>query len=160
MKLPTRKSNRLPNYNYSENGSYFITVCTAEKSCILWDSNHHEVSSYDDVNLSPAGKLVDAALRAIPEHYSGVQLEKYVVMPNHIHLLLQINTVGAITNRPPSSVSQIIKQMKSAVTKQLGYSIWQKSYHDHVIRNRQDYLEVWQYIENNPKKWTLDEMYV
>ena len=84
-----------------------------------------------------------------------LQVEKYVIMPNHLHMILWIKE----TEENPPTISHVIQQMKGAVTKQLGVSIWQKSFHDHVIRGKQDYLEIWEYIENNPLKWTLDRYY-
>ena len=146
-----RKKNRLSTYDYSEIGFYFITICTEDKRCVLGHIAESEEQPH--VELSRWGTAVDAAIRGIPSHYPYVTLDKYVIMPNHIHLILWLKE----ENR--ASVSHIIQQMKGAVTKQLGVSIWQKSFHDHVIRGDEDYREIWQYIENNPLKWTLDRYY-
>ena len=80
-------------------------------------------------------------------------------MPNHIHLLLQIHTDndGACIHMP--SISIVVQQMKGYITKQLGYSVWQKRYHDQVVRGEKDYRKIWEYIENNPVKWTEDCFY-
>lgn len=81
-------------------------------------------------------------------------------MPNHIHLLLIIE--GSIDGRPlvAPTISRVIKQMKGYVSKQIGYSVWQKSFIDHIIRNEKDYIEHYTYIENNPVKWEMDELYI
>jgi len=75
-------------------------------------------------------------------------------MPNHIHMLITIDTSGRTQFAP--TVSRIVKQFKGSITKQIGYSIWQKSFHDHVVRNEEDYLHIWKYIDENPAMWTED----
>ena len=80
-------------------------------------------------------------------------------MPNHVHLLLQISSeVNGRTLFAPT-VDRVIKQTKGVITKQIGFSIWQKSFHDHVIRDEQDYLKIWNYIDTNPAKWQEDKYY-
>ena len=160
MDLPKRKPNRLKSYDYSMPGAYFVTICTKERKCILWETVGASIACPQDVILSHPGKIVDAAIRGIPKHYPAITVDKYVIMPNHIHLLLQIH--GDQNGNPVSTspVSIVIQQMKGYVTKQLGCSIWQKLYHDHVIRDEQDYRMIWNYIEGNPMKWTEDCFYI
>ena len=105
--------------------------------------------------LSEAGAIVDGAIRAIPAHYPSVMLDKYVIMPNHVHLILNLQDTG----KPCLSISRIVQQLKGIITKRLCKNIWQIHFHDHVIRNAQDYREIWQYIDNNPTKWSLDRYY-
>ncbi len=93
-----------------------------------------------------------------PEHFPGVQIDKYVVMPNHIHAIVVIGS-GAT-----ASLSTVLGSYKSAVTKQSHrcfpeIRIWHKSFYDHIIRNDQSYREIWQYIDDNPRKWMDDELY-
>ena len=80
-------------------------------------------------------------------------------MPTHIHLILQINTDENGRPMVAPTISTVIQQMKGYVTKQLSRSIWQKLFHDHVIRNENDYPIIWEYIENNPVQWELDCFY-
>lgn len=157
-----RRSNRLKGYDYSQAGYYFITVCTAGHTKLLGEvcSGAHCAPPY--TRLSQSGRAVDAVIRQIPEYHPGACVDKYVIMPNHIHLILVLReiewrTMCAATHRP--SVPAVIHGMKEAVTKQLGHSIWQKSYHDHIIRNNADYLRIWQYIDTNPAKWREDCYY-
>ena len=110
--------------------------------------------------LSRYGRLVDEAIREIPLHYPAVSVDHYVVMPNHIHLLLQIHTDADGRPMVAPTVSRVVQQLKGAITKRIGYSVWQKLFHDYVIRGEKDYWKIWQYIENNPAKWEEDCFYM
>lgn len=160
MDLPKRKSNRLQGYDYSTPGAYFITVCVKDKKCILWQTVGASIARPHKPDLSPIGKIVDRAIQDIPVHYPAYSVDHYTVMPNHIHILLQIHTDehGQVMLAP--TVSTVIQQLKGIVTKQVGRSIWQKLFHDHIIRGEQDYQKIWQYIDGNPSKWADDCFYV
>ena len=136
-----------------------MTVCVKDKKPLLWNNVGASIARPQDVNLSAYGKIVDDAIRQIPIHYPDVNVDNYVVMPNHIHLLLSIE--GNIDGRAmlAPTISRVIQQMKGYVSKQIGHSIWQKSFIDHIIRNERDYIEHYTYIENNPVKWELDDLY-
>ena len=146
-------------YDYSNAGVYFVTVCTKDKKPLLWNNVGASIARPQSANLSVYGKIVDDAIRQIPIHYPDVNIDNYVVMPNHIHLLLSIE--GNIDGRPvvAPTISRVIQQMKGYVSKQIGYSIWQKLFIEHIIRNERDYIEHYTYIDNNPIKWELDELY-
>ena len=154
-RLPERKKNRLQSYNYQTPGSYFLTLCTENRACLLGHVTEASEAQQSRVVLSTAGRVVDEAIRAIPAHYPGVLLDKYVIMPNHVHLILILQDRGELC----PSVSRMIQQLKGIVTKRLGRNIWQIHFHDHVIRGEADYREIWQYIDNNPTKWYLDRYY-
>ena len=109
-------------------------------------------------HLSEAGEITDSAILNIPKCYPPVILDKYVIMPNHIHLLLRLQNEDGRPMVAPT-VSTVIQQLKGYVTKQVGQSIWQKSFHDHIIRNEESYKQIWQYIETNPIKWEEDCFY-
>ena len=94
----------------------------------------------------------------IPLHYPLVYIDHYVVMPNHVHILLRIDTDCGRAMHAPTA-SRVIQQMKGIVTKQLGGSIWQKSFYDEIVRSEQDYLAYWNYIEGNPSKWAEDKYF-
>ena len=102
---------------------------------------------------------MEQAIQNIEHHYPSISVDHYVVMPNHIHLLLQINTDENGRPMVTPTISIVVQQMKGYVTKQLGRPIWQKLFHDHVIRNENDYRIIWEYIENNPVQWELDCFY-
>lgn len=160
MEQPRRKPNRLKDYDYSTAGAYFITICTKDRKSLLWEDVGASIARPAAVRLSPCGHIVDQAIRQIPAHYPAVLLENYTVMPNHIHLLLRIDTDpdGRALDAP--TISQVIQQMKGIVTKRIGWPIWQKLFHDHVIRNERDYLKIWEYIEYDPIRWKEDCFFI
>ena len=153
--LPKRKPIRIENYDYSTPGTYFITVCTANREKIFWDGVGADIIRPENVPLSIAGKIMEQGILQISEHYKNVSVDKYCVMPDHIHFILRIESDidGRMVSAP--TVSTVVGSMKRWVSRQIGRSIWQKSFYDHGIRNQQDYDEIWQYIENNPLKYTL-----
>jgi len=143
---------------------YFITVCIKGRQRLLGEI----IKGIDGarVILSETGKCVVDTICEIPEHYSNVSVEKYCIMPDHIHMIICLNadTGGRIQTVCPGisaptvgmpSVSQIVGSMKRKASKRAGYSLWQKSFYEHIIRNDDDYLETVQYIENNPEKELL-----
>ena len=177
-----RKPNRLEYYDNTSNGAYFITICVKDRKCILSriSVGADSIRPYQ-VLLTRNGQIVDKAIRSVPSHYDNVSVDHYVIMPNHVHLLLRIENgsgqiisasteseaCGRIISAPTDaeiggrviSVSTVIGSLKRIVSKELGYSVWQKSYYDHVIRDERDDQIRWQYIENNPAKWAQDEYY-
>ena len=145
MEHPERKVNRLNEYDYSQNGAYFVTICTQGRRKIL--SN----IVGDDAHIVPTayGRVVEKYIRNVPE------IEKYVIMPDHIHMIVRLDngSMWASTpTKPNKNVSNIVRSLKILTTKEICCSIFQRSYYDHVIRNQQDYDEIWMYIENNPRK--------
>ena len=155
--METRKHNRLKEYDYSQNGYYFITICTTERSKILCDISVGANCVRPKTIFSEIGKLVDENIRILNDTYETVRVDKYVIMPNHIHLIVVIQN-GRTQFAP--TMSRIIKQFKGRITKQVGFCIWQKSFYDHIIRDENDYLRIWEYIENNPYKWTEDKYFI
>ncbi len=160
MTLPKRKPVRLTDYDYSSAGVYFITVCIKDRKSLFWNNVGATIGRPQKHELSKYGKIADCAIHQIPQHYPDIKLDNYVVMPNHIHLLLSIegDTLGRPVVAP--TISQVVQQMKGYVSKQIGCSIWQKSFIDHIISNEKDYIEHYKYIENNPINWAEDDLYV
>jgi len=153
--LPKRKQNRIKDYDYSMPGAYFITVCTANREQILWNTVGEVINLPYYLMLSPVGKVVEQAVKQIEEHYEDVSIDKYCIMPDHIHFILHIHAAesGRMISSP--TVSTIVGQMKRWTSKQIGKPIWQKSFYDHGIRDERDYQEIWQYIDNNPLKYLI-----
>lgn len=159
-KMTQRKKNRLTDYDYSKPGAYFITICTDKHKCLFWRKNEHPLLKPEYTKqLSEYGKLVDKAIKDIPDHYPFVSVDKYVVMPNHIHILLRINTDENGRPMVAPTISTVIQQAKGVISKKIGYSVWQKLYYDHVVRNSVDYQEIWNYIDQNPLNWKKDKFY-
>ena len=164
-KLPKRKRNRLKNYDYSSSGAYFITICTKDRKNIFWDRSQPDfvgentILPPDSVMLSSYGKIVEEAVNSIPESYSHIELLQYVIMPNHVHMLLLIPYDSGRMISSPTSILTAVGQMKRYASKKIGSAIWQKSFHDHVIRDKNDYEKISRYIYENPIKWQYDCFY-
>ena len=152
MKLPKRKQNRLPCYDYSSANVYFLTVCTAERKLLFWTS--------EDGTLSHYGEIAKHVILDIPKHYTSVTVDHYAVMPNHIHLLLQIQADSDGRRIGAPTISNLMNQMKGAVSRQIGKPVWQKGFYDHIVRTDADYQAIWNYIEGNPSKWKEDKYHI
>ena len=160
-----RKNIRLKGYDYSQAGLYFVTVCTNFKEKILWQ----DVKG-DEVILSPIGKAVDECINFIDENYENVVVDKYCIMPNHIHLIIDLGfsesrrgslPLRELENQNNIELHNVIGRMKSYTTRQYkilsgNTVLWQRNFYDHIIRNDEDCAEKWQYIDENVLKWNLD----
>ena len=162
MGSPTRKPIRLKDFDYSENGVYFLTICTKNKAHLL--SDVHAADNVFDlpcVRLRPYGQIVESQIQEMNRVYSDVHIDKYVIMPNHVHLLVVVSGNGSSRTPTPtnSKISILISLFKRFTNRKCAAELWQRSYHDHIIRSEADYQKHWQYIEDNPSKWSEDEYY-
>jgi len=160
-KLPKRKRLRLQNYDYSSNGLYFVTICVKDKkpilSKIVGDDAHIVPKK---VILKPYGEIVEKYINRVNLVYDNVSAEKHIIMPNHIHLLIFIDRYknGTMWASSPTGLENIIRSLKTLVTKEIGFSIWQRSYYDEVILDENHFQYVWNYIEFNAlKEYPLKE---
>ena len=153
--LPHRKPIRIENYDYATPGAYFITVCTANREKIFWSDCRGELCSPAIVPLSDIGIIVKNEIQKLDTVYDAVRVDKYCIMPDHIHFLISIHADEHGRTQFAPTISRVIKQFKGSITKQVGRPIWQKSFYDHGIRNQQNYDEIWHYIENNPLNYAL-----
>lgn len=149
--LPKRKPNRLEDFDYASPGAYFITICTTNREKLFWSNVGADIIRPQDIQLSMIGRITEQAILQIPDHYGHISVDKYCIMPDHIHLILYIESEidGRIISAP--TVSTVVGSMKRWVSRQIGRPVWQKSFYEHGIRNQRDYEEIWNYIENNPK---------
>jgi len=106
--------------------------------------------------LSEYGVIINDAINNISKVYPSVSVDKFVIMPNHIHMILLLDSHGSGRAMRAPTISTVINQMKGCVTKQIGFSLWQKLFHDHIIRNEEEYRKIWEYIDTNPLKWEDD----
>ena len=162
MEYPKRKHPRLKEFDYSENGCYFVTVCTKNRANVLSTvAVGRGALTPPSVRLSAWGRVAEKYILNIQNVYPHILVEKFVIMPNHIHLLLTISNPanGGVRAPRPTSLSEIVRGFKSLTTREIGKPIWQTSFYDHVVRTDRDDLQVWQYINNNPAKWAEDEYY-
>ena len=154
--LPYRKSPRLKDYDYSTEGAYFITICTRRRSHLFG-----EISN-DEMTLNPLGKLAQHYWAAVPDHYPTAEIGEFVVMPNHMHAILFL-----IDNptTPRVFLATIIGAYKGSVTRQahrlldIEGSIWQRSFHDHIIRDEKSFVMIQEYVQQNPLRWEKDTFY-
>ena len=172
MELPKRKLQRLAGYDYSQCGTYFITICTQNKRCLF--------GRYSDagITLNDAGKMVSEKFAEVSEYYSDIVVEKHIVMPNHLHGLLSIQEDSKLqpcslptdgTYLLPTILSTYVQRFKTLTTKlyidgvksgsypPFDQKLWQKSYYDHIIRDETDFATHWEYIEFNPIRFREDE---
>ena len=146
-RFPVRKSPRLRSFDYSSPNYYFITVCTKDKKKLFWDNDC----------CNAFGSIAENAFASISDHFPGVRVDKYVVMPNHIHAIIVLEencaALPVIVGQYKSHVTRLIRRQSPALP------VWQDSFHDHVIRNQTGYEKIWRYIEENPAKWKDDCFY-
>ena len=163
MKKQQRKPNRIENYDYSQSGSYFVTICTRERKKILSkisvgtpllgcpDKAYPELLCH--------GEIADKYIRQLDAFYEHISVDYYVIMPDHIHLIITIHQSsrhsGSDVPTRTSELARFVGTFKRFCNKEYGENIWQSRYYDHVIRNQQDYIEISEYIENNPAKWAI-----
>ncbi|MDR2652774.1 MAG: transposase [Prevotellaceae bacterium] len=175
-----RRSIRLKGYDYSQSGLYFITICCQGKICYFGKIETCKML------LNDLGKITQQYWLEIPQHFPHAILHEYIIMPNHIHGIIELTGVGAKNvspnpNSPKScninndseaknvsplprgtsqTIGSIIRGFKIGVTKQLGFSIWQRNYYEHIIRNETAYQNISNYIIHNPEKWHGDKFYI
>ena len=180
-----RKQIRLKNYDYSENGAYFITICSKNREPLFGKIVRDGIpdvplTDCDDngnifVKLSDVWRTIQETIEYIDGHNENIEIEKYVIMPNHIHLIIMVNKInhkGFGTSGKPSPtenedetraneiIPKLVSSLKRYTNKQTKSDIWHRSYHDHIIRTQKDYDKIWEYIDTNPIKWELDKYYV
>lgn len=145
--FPNRKSPRLKEYDYRTPNYYFVTICTHEKKRIFGEPE----------NLNDIGKIAHAGFQMVEEVFPGVRINISTVMPNHVHAIV-------VLVDDSHDLSAVVGSYKSYVTRNVhirypNLKIWQKSFHEHIIRNQKSYEKIWNYIENNPLKWQEDCFY-
>ena len=160
--FPLRKHSRLKQYDYSTPGYYFITICTQNRRCLL----SHIVGR----GLAPAaiqftvfGEIAKQQLFLLEKRFPNLKIDQYVIMPNHIHAILLLEDMVGDGHRP--TITDIVCAYKSLTTRECKKvqsidKLFQTSFYEHVIRGREDYDEIAEYIVNNPKQWELDKLYL
>lgn len=145
--LPVRKKIRLQHYDYATENIYFITICIKNRTQLLGKIIK------DNIELSRKGLIVQYNISKMEQLYNNIIIDEYVIMPNHIHLLVWIRYKQNVT------LSKIIKHFKTNISKDIGLSIWQKSFYEHIIRTNNEYLRIKEYIRNNIINWAKDKYF-
>ncbi|MBQ8323915.1 MAG: hypothetical protein IJX82_02045 [Clostridia bacterium] len=171
--LPKRKNPRLEGFDYNTPGTRFITICTHQRrqflSKVVGDLPDHDtfgsMEEMPSVVLTEQGQIVDRIIRNLPSRL-GVEIEQYIIMPNHIHMIVIVPELMRAIRESPlqkkrSDLSKAIGYIKMNASKEIrarfGYQrIWQRNFHDHIIRNPQDHEAIAHYILTNPQKWQFD----
>ena len=162
MSLPKRKPTRLKGYDYSACGYYFVTICTFARKNIFSHIVGQGLAPAEN-RLTGLGEIAKQELLKSEQRYKGIKIDKYVIMPNHIHAIVIIENAEAGAS-PCPTLSDVICGFKSITTRKSHLisrqeKIWQTSFHDHIIRGEDDYLKIWNYIDENPQKWKEDRFY-
>jgi len=157
--LPRRKNNRLKEYDYSKAGYYFITICTKDNNNLFWNIGVSYNQQSEKLPLSNIGEIIDMEINNINSIYENVEIDKYVIMPNHVHMIIVLHE-GNDQSKVIPTISRVIQQFKGSISKQVGFSLWQKSFYDNIIRKQEEYENIYEYIETNPLKWEEDKYYV
>lgn len=172
-KIHHRKSIRLKGYDYSQAGLYFITICCQNRAFLFGEIENANMI------LNDAGEIANQFWSDIPNHFPNAVLHEFIVMPNHVHGIIELtdetNDVKAENFLPqqqhhefqkmiPRSIAAIIKGYKIGVTKWFRqktavHDVWQRNYYEHIIRNEKSYQNISNYIINNPAKWAEDKFY-
>ena len=180
--LPKRKNIRIPEYDYSQEGMYFVTICTQERKKILSEILYNKnivgaglVSARNiknelvELKLTEIGRVIEKNYLNIENEFKNIKLHNYVIMPNHIHGIIEI--MERADTRPAPTISDIICSFKSRTTNEISIGIregkydayqkrfWQRNYYEHVIRNEKEYLQILEYIQYNPLNWIYDKYY-
>jgi putative transposase len=164
-----RRSIRLQGYDYSQAGAYFVTLCTQNRECLFGEIVDGEM------RMNDAGNIARQCWDNIPIHFPHVDLDEFVVMPNHIHGIVVItDNVGGKnfsplpqTTRPcgtSKTIGSIVRGFKIGVTKWMRnntpiYDVWQRNYWEHIVRNEPELNRIREYIHNNPTQWELDKLH-
>ena len=158
---PQRKPNRLGFYSDSNAGYYFLTVCARNKEKLFGTIVGGGALDAPLIRLTEAGKTVERYILST-NHIWGVFVEKYVIMPNHFHMILAIeqNQTQSQTSRANERVPHVVGTIKRFCNRELGENLFQRGYHDHVIRGEADYQRIWAFIDDNPRRWKEDCMFV
>jgi len=166
-----RQSIRLKDFDYSSDGSYYITICTQDRINLFGEVFVGADLVSARVKLNHAGKMIERIYEDTIFSFDDVITDKYIIMPNHFHCILSLqraDTRSAPTKTKMDTVIQEFKSkstveyingVKSGIYPPFNKRIWQRNYYEHIIRDKNDYEQKWQYIDENPVKWNEDDYY-
>lgn len=167
--MKTRKEIRLKNYDYSKEGIYYVTICSYQRKNTfckiddrIFDIEFNDTDFDKYIEYTIIGRHIDKGIQNINELYTNVSVLNYIIMPNHIHILIEFDDKPLNKKGKQVNLFKIISSFKQFVTKTVNSdttNIWQKSYYEHIVRNEKEFDIINEYIIYNPLKWKLDEYY-
>ncbi len=193
QELPRRKNIRLQGFDYNSKGAYFLTICTLNRSPVLSQivvgtgvpdgpEGKTGVPDGPEVRLLPYGEIAEKYIHKLNEFYDNISVESYVIMPDHIHMILSIKNEASYNTGPSrtpaqgpsrtpaqgpsrtpvptaqnSVISRFLSTFKRFCNKEYGENIWQRGSYDHIIRDLEDYDEHLKYIYENPIRWHIEK---
>ena len=151
MEQKQRKRTRLKNFDYSSKGCYFITICAIDREKSLFGKIKREnLQTEPYIELTRYGVIVKEQIEEINNVYDDVKIYPYVIMPNHIHFVIEVKGSSRTPTPTNKRVPSVVSTFKRLSNKKAGIKMWQRGYNDHIIRNDEDYLRIAEYIINNP----------
>jgi len=163
---PRRRHVRLREYDYSENGAYFVTTNVKENRCLLSRIAVGRGLAPAEPRLTPLGEIARQQILDLPRRFPHVSVDHYVVMPNHVHIILSFRGDAAGAS-PRPTLMQVVGAFKSLTARLCnqamntpGEKLWQDSFYESILRGDKAYLDAWNYIDTNPAKWAEDEYYI
>lgn len=167
---PSRYSIQPKNFDYSQPGGYFVTVCIQNRRCLLGKIRCGKLK------LNEIGKMVEYEWKAIKKRFNFIESDNYIIMPNHFHAIIIIPPLEKMMLDPlrgtdKNSVGRIVQAFKSITTVQyingvknrnwpsFNRTLWQRNYHEHIIRDGNELSQIQEYIQTNPSKWKYDDHY-
>jgi len=153
--LPVRKNPRLEGYDYSLAGCYFVTIVVQDRECMFGKITDGLM------DLTGEGVCLQKWLDEIPTHFPNVHVLAHIIMPNHLHAIIQIEE-----SKSKPTLGQVIAYFKYQTTKEIciiretTIRVWQRNYYDHIIRDEDEIGRIYSYIEQNPGQWETDSEYI
>ena len=162
----SRKRIRLAQYDYSSQGAYFLTLCAKNRKPIFSQIVGRGILDAPDVQLTRYGEAIHNAILYLSENTKGIVVHNWVVMPNHVHILLsvvsedsELDSMSEMQRPANKAVPKFVSSLKRFTNRNAGFDMWQTSYYDHIIRDDEDFIRRWRYIDNNPSVWLDDDYY-
>jgi REP element-mobilizing transposase RayT len=161
-----RHSIRLEGYDYSQPGAYFITLCAKNRECLFGKIDNGEMT------LNDYGMAVKETWFDLVNHISGIVLDEFIIMPNHLHGIVVIGgeespVRAGLEPAPTNALPEIVRQLKTFSARRInkirqtpGVPVWQRNYFEHVIRGENEINQLRQYIIHNPKNWDVDDYFM
>ncbi|MBR1393755.1 MAG: transposase [Ruminococcus sp.] len=163
----TQRPRRLRGFDYGSSALYFVTMVTRKGACILWDwrsvlaaTSRQNGEEFEKPILSECGEAAKHFIDEIEHHYAGIRVEEYTILPNHVHMLIRFGVTAASGRliAAQTTLPTVIQQLKQAMTKHLGVTVWARTYIDRIVRDDKEAKGLRDYIRINAKDWTRDSL--